>query len=111
MGEIFRMPDKKREEKFVMPGEAAAGTPPPKAELKFPLVIHHRVIIVKDRMDEDQLKLALAPFKIVEALAPTMSSSSNHYISYGFAALVGSREEFYRLDATLRQVPGVRMVL
>ena len=78
---------------------------------KFPQTVPHRVIAERERLDEGELRGALAPFTLTEPLAPSHESAGGKYVSYSFSALVASREEFYELDTRLRKTPGVRMVL
>ncbi len=83
----------------------------PNQELAFPLTAHFRVIAERDRLEKDQLELAVQPFTLSEPLAPANTSKGGRYISYAFSAVVASRDELNRIDARLREVPGVRMVL
>ncbi len=85
---------------------------PQAKELVFPLTAHFRVIAEKDRLEKDQLELAVEPYTLTEPLAPANASRTSRYVSYyAFSAVVASREELNGIDARLREVPGVRMVL
>ena len=84
---------------------------PQAKELVFPLTAHFRVIAEKDRLEKDQLELAVEPYTLTEPLAPANASRTGRYVSYAFSAVVASREELNGIDARLREVPGVRMVL
>ncbi|MCQ2390918.1 MAG: DUF493 domain-containing protein [Kiritimatiellae bacterium] len=83
----------------------------PQQELIFPLTAHFRVIVEKDRLEYDELAGAVAPYALVEPLTSANASRTGRYLSYGFSAVVTNREELASIDARLRAVPGVRMVL
>lgn len=80
-------------------------------ELQFPLTAPFRVIAEETLFDHSQLETALAAFTLVEKLAPSHASTGGKYVSFGFSARVNSREELRLIDARVRQVAGVKMVL
>ena len=80
-------------------------------ELVFPLTAHFRVIAEKEILEIDQLELAVRPFTLAEPLAHANTSSNGRYVSYAFSAVASSRDELTSIDSSVRNVPGVRMVL
>ncbi len=80
-------------------------------EVQYPVEVHHRLIIVRDEYNEDRLRAAIAPYNITASLEQSNESKGGKYISFGFSAMINSRDELYALDAALRAVPGMKMVL
>ncbi len=80
-------------------------------EVKYPVDVHHRLIVLRDEYDEGRLRAALAPYKITADLEQSNESKGGKYISFGFSAMINSRDELYALDSALRAVPGMKMVL
>ena len=83
----------------------------PAPELVFPLTAHFRVIAEKDILEKDQLELAVGAFTLAAPLEQANVSSKGRYVSYAFSAIAASRDELTLIDASLRKIPGVRMVL
>ncbi len=80
-------------------------------EVRYPVNVHHRLIILRDEYDEAKLREVLAPYHITADLEQSNESKGGKYISFGFSAMMHSRDELYGLDAALRTVPGMKMVL
>ena len=79
--------------------------------LVFPLTAHFRIIAEAALLASPALEDAVAACACTAPLAPANASRSGRYVSYAFSATVASRAELQAIDARLRAVPGVRMVL
>jgi len=81
------------------------------ANLEFPLECQFRVIA------DDHEKMAFVIETVLMGLgveAPVVrgnKSKSGTYVSYSITTVVNSREEMNRIDAELRLIEGVKMVL
>lgn len=81
------------------------------ANLEFPLECQYRVIA------EDHEKMAFVIETVLEGLgveAPVVRGSKSKngtYVSYSITTVVESREAMNRIDAELRNIEGVKMVL
>jgi len=81
------------------------------AELKFPVVAHHKIIVDAARRDDAATAAAFAGFDLVEPVVAGRASSGGKYVSYGLSVRLKDRAEMARLDACLPMVPGLKMVL
>lgn len=86
--------------------DADAGT-----EALYPSEFHFRIITDAQVIDTAVLGSAVAGYKITAPLASSHRSSGGRYLSYSLSVLIESRDELTELDASIKQVPGVRMVL
>lgn len=81
------------------------------SDLEFPLECHYRVIA------EDHEKMAFVIETVLMQLGVEVpvvrgnASKSGTYVSYSITTVVNSREEMNRIDAELRLIVGVKMVL
>ena len=85
-------------------------------ELKFPVVAHHRLILLRQGcgervVDADELNTVFAGFELVEPVAESRASSGGKYVSYSLSVRLKDREEMARLDAAIADVPGLKMCL
>lgn len=81
------------------------------AELKFPVIAHHRVIVDAAAKDLARMRRLFAAFELVEPLAETRVSTGGRYVSCGVSVRLRNRDEMRRFDEQLKCVPGLRMVL
>lgn len=81
------------------------------AELKYPVVAHHRVIVDGARRDDAALAALFAGFDLVEPVKAGNVSSGGKYVSFNVSVRLANREETARLDEVFKQVPGLKMVL
>ena len=80
-------------------------------ELKFPVVAHHRLIVVAEKRDDAATKAAFAGFDLVEPLAESRASAGGKYVALALAVRLADRAEMARLDAAIATVPGLKMCL
>ena len=85
-------------------------------ELKFPVVAHHRLILLRQGCgelfcDADKLNAVFAGFELVEPVAESRASAGGKYVSYSLSVRLKDREEMARLDAAIASVPGLKMCL
>lgn len=80
-------------------------------ELTFPLTVHFKIIAVDAPDLRAHLEIALAELSIHEDLVPGRNSAAGTYITHNLSVSVYSRERLREIDARLRAVPGVKMVL
>ena len=80
-------------------------------ELKFPVVAHHRLIVDAARRDDVATAAAFAGFELVEPVAESRASAGGKYVSYSISVRLKDREEMARLDASIADVPGLKMCL
>lgn len=81
------------------------------AELKFPVVAHHRLIIIAAERNDAAIKACFEGFDLVEPVAEQNSSAGGKYISYGVSVRLPNRETMERLDQAFAKVPGLKMCL
>lgn len=80
-------------------------------ELKFPVVTHHRLIIVAAERDDAAIKACFDDFDLVEPIAEQRASAGGKYISYGVSVRLPDRATMERLDKAFSAVPGLKMCL
>ena len=81
------------------------------AELKFPVVAHHRLIVDATKRDDGFTAALFAGFDLVAPVSEVNASSSGKYVSYALSVRLKDRAEMDRLDAAIRNVPGLKMCL
>ena len=80
-------------------------------ELQFPLTVHFKVIgEVSDDL-RTRLEIVLCELNVHEPLVPGMVSTGGRYRTYNLSMQVPNREILRTIDARLRSVEGVKMVL
>lgn len=80
-------------------------------EFLYPAEFHFRIIVDAQRADEAALGSALTEYSVTAPLAVSRHSSGGHYLAFSLSVSIANREELDALHATLKKVPGVRMVL
>ncbi|HMO51331.1 MAG TPA: DUF493 domain-containing protein [Kiritimatiellia bacterium] len=80
-------------------------------KLEFPLTVHFKVIGVYSEDLRTHLEIALWELNIRESIKPGNMSAKGNYITYNLTTTVFDRERLRAIDARLRAVEGVRMVL
>jgi putative lipoic acid-binding regulatory protein len=80
-------------------------------QVEYPAIFHFRVITEASSAVEPELTAVLAAYRVTESLAASCASSSGRFCAYGVSVEVRTPEELRALDAALKRVPGVRMVL
>lgn len=83
----------------------------PADKLEFPVKVHFKVIgEVSDNL-RAHLEIALWELGISETIAPGRLSSGGKYMTYNLSMTVFDHDTLRAIDARLRAVDGVRMVL
>lgn len=82
-----------------------------KAELKFPVVAHHRIIVNAEKRDDKATAALFGAFDLVAPVVAGNISSGGKYLSYSLSVRLKDREEMARFDEQLKLVPGLKMVL
>lgn len=80
-------------------------------QVDYPATFHFRVIAEASSDAGPELTVVLAAYRVTEPLAVSRASSSGRYCAYGVSVELQTPEELHALDAALKQVSGVRMVL
>lgn len=80
-------------------------------ELKFPVVAHHRVIVMSEAKDLAAMQQLFAAFDLIEPVAESRASAGGKYASVSVSVRLRGREEMSRFDEQLKLVPGLKMVL
>ena len=80
-------------------------------ELKFPVVAHHRMIIVAEARDEAAMKACFDGFDLVDPIAEQRASAGGKYVSYSLSVRLPDRATMERLDRAFASVPGLKMCL
>jgi len=79
--------------------------------LTFPVTAHFKVIAEFSEDVRAHLEIALWELNIRETLKPGNMSAKGTYITFNLSVTVFDRERLRAIDARLRAVEGVRMVL
>jgi putative lipoic acid-binding regulatory protein len=78
----------------------------------YPAEFHFRIIVEAAAAEaEAGVNRVLAGYRVTAPLAVSQASSAGRYCSYSVSVEIRSRAELHALDAALKRVPGVRMVL
>ncbi len=80
-------------------------------EAVYPAEFHFRILTEAESAAEAALGAALAPYRVTVPLAFSRGSSGGRYRAYSVSVQIVSREELQALEAAVKRVPGVRMVL
>ena len=81
------------------------------AELEFPVVAHHSLIVEAARRDDGFTQALFAGFRLVSPVSEGNASANGKYVSYKLSVHLADREEMMRLDAAIQNVPGIKMCL
>ena len=79
--------------------------------MEFPLECHFRVIAEDSKDLQRSIETVLLGLGVSEPVERSNMSSTGKYIAYGVSTTVQSRAAMDRIDASLRAIDGVRMVL
>lgn len=80
-------------------------------ELKFPVLVHLKIIAEISEDLRAHLEIALCELAIHDDLVPGRSSAAGKYMTYNLSTVAHSQDHLREIDARLRAVDGVRMVL
>lgn len=80
-------------------------------KLEFPVTVHYKVIGEVSENIRTHLEIALFELGINEALELGRLSSGRKYMTFNLSVTVADRESMNAIDAHLRKVEGVKMVL
>ncbi|NLG01460.1 MAG: DUF493 domain-containing protein [Lentisphaerae bacterium] len=80
-------------------------------QVEYPATFHFRVIAEASTCSEPLLAAVLTAFRVVEPLSASRTSSQGRYHAYSVSVVMQTPDELRALDAALKRVPGVRMVL
>lgn len=80
-------------------------------ELKFPVKVHFKIICEIRDNTRAHLEIALWELNIAETLREGRSSTGGKYRTYDLSVTVFDRDRLRSIDARLRAVEGVRMVM
>jgi len=80
-------------------------------ELTFPVLVHFKIICEMTENIRAHLEIALWELNIAETLREGRISNGGKYRSYDLSVTVFDRERLRSIDARLRTVQGVRMVM
>jgi len=83
----------------------------PAEQVKFPVVVHFKIIGEVSEDLRTHLEIALWELRIAETLHPGRLSAGGKYMTFNLSMTVQSAESLREIDARLRAVTGVRMVL
>lgn len=84
---------------------------PTKKALKFPVLCHYKIITDAAPAVERHIREALIEFGIVRPLQAGHQSKEGKYLTFNVEVLAPNKEFMDRLDAKLRAIDGVRVVL
>ncbi|HMP89565.1 MAG TPA: DUF493 domain-containing protein [Kiritimatiellia bacterium] len=80
-------------------------------KLEFPVLVHFKVIGEVSENFRTHLEIALWELGIKETLSAGRVSAGGKYMTFNLSMHVFDRDNLRRIDARLREVEGVRMVL
>ena len=83
----------------------------PEEESVFPADCHFKIICHNEEGVGDRVKAALKGLGVTETVEAGNQSSGGRYITYNVSVYVTQRERMEEIDAALRRVDGVRMIL
>lgn len=77
----------------------------------YPAEHHFRIITEVESVAEAGLRQVLEEYEVITELAQGRSSSGGRYRVFEVTVRMSSRDEHHKLDAALRAVKGVRILL
>jgi putative lipoic acid-binding regulatory protein len=80
-------------------------------EVEYPALFHFRIITETEAQAEQALIQAVSAYQVKAPVAASHASAAGRYSAFSVSILMQSRLEMETFDATLKKVPGVRMVL
>ncbi len=82
-----------------------------KPEIEFPVDCHFKVIAEELNGIQSAIETALMNLGVSSPLPTGNRSAGGKYVTFNVTVRVGSREQMNQIDAELRKIPGVKMVL
>ncbi len=82
-----------------------------KVELQFPVECHFRVVAENQPNMGFVIETVLMELGVTAPLETANTSANAKYVSFSVTTIVDSREMMNRIDAELRQIVGVKMVM
>lgn len=79
--------------------------------LEFPVLVHFKIIGEVSENLRTHIEIALWELGINEALAPGRVSAAGKYMTFNLSMTVFDRDSLRNIDARLRKIEGVKMVL
>lgn len=79
--------------------------------IAFPVLCHYKIIAENDAGVERQIRQVLKDFGIQRPLRIGRRSTKGKYQAYNVEVVVNSKAFMEKLDAALREIPGVKWVL
>lgn len=90
-------------------------TPRPESgpEAVYPSEFHFRIIVDAQQADacSRSVREAASAYRVTSPLAVSRHSSAGRYLAFSLSVRLESREEMEALDAAIKRVPGVRLLL
>ena len=86
-------------------------TKPADEKYVYPAVHHFRVITDAEVATEAAITEALGAYEVVSPLARGRSSSGGRYLVFEVSVRLSSRAEHFAVDAAIKGVEGVRILL
>ena len=80
-------------------------------EVTYPALFHFRIIADAGAAIEPAIARALTAYHVTAPLTPSRTSSAGSYASYSLSATMPTRDALETFYATVKAIPGVRMLL
>lgn len=88
-----------------------SNTPACPTEVAYPALFHFRIITETEAQAEELLLQVITPYHVKAPLVSERTSAAGRYTAFSISILMQSRTEMETFDATIKKVPGVRMIL
>jgi len=79
--------------------------------IQFPVLCHYKIIAEDDRQTERQIRETMLEFGVYQHVEAGRHSEKGKYLTYNVEVVVNSIEFMHKLDAKLKSIRGVKMVL
>ena len=83
----------------------------PEGEIKFPLICYFKIIAERSDDIRARIEAKLHAIGVMNPLKLAHESSQRRYVTFDLEVLVHSKEYMNEIDAALRSIDGVKMVL
>lgn len=91
------------------PFNRSRGEPP--VEVSYPAEFHFRIIAEAQMAAGSKLREAVAGYRVTAPLTASRQSTAGRYEAFSLSVMIQDRDELNELDAAMKKVPGVRLVL